>query len=191
MGFFSRAKIWAQRRGAQGGGGVWGDFSATSRRHRVKLRRLWGRRGFTRQPQNSKRAHFRDPALQTPPKFHERTPKREKKERKLWRDREKKREIFGPPTLRSPTLRGPTPRGATLRVPTLRGPPFGSPPFPGLGSHPSGPHPSGPHPSGPHPSVPPPLHELCLPTTEDGRWGGGGGGDFGPSRTNLYEIFLA
>ena len=27
-------------------------------------RRLWGRRGFTRQPKNSKRAHFRTPALQ-------------------------------------------------------------------------------------------------------------------------------
>ena len=37
----------------------------------------------------------------------------------------------------------------------------------------------------------PSLHELCLPTTEDGRVGEGGreGGDFGPSRTNLYEIF--
>ena len=34
----------------------------------------------TRQPENSKRAHFRAPALQTPQKFHERTPKREKEE---------------------------------------------------------------------------------------------------------------
>ena len=41
---------------------------------------LRGRRGFTRQPENSKRAHFREPALQTPPKFHEKTPKRGKKE---------------------------------------------------------------------------------------------------------------
>ena len=40
---------------------------------------LRGRQGFTRQPENSKRVHFRAPALQTPPKFHERTPKREKK----------------------------------------------------------------------------------------------------------------
>ena len=30
-----------------------------------------GRRGFTRQPENSKRAHLRVPALQTPPKFNE------------------------------------------------------------------------------------------------------------------------
>ena len=38
-----------------------------------------------------KRAHLRVPALQTPPKFHE---KREK-ERKLWREREKKERHFG------------------------------------------------------------------------------------------------
>ena len=37
-----------------------------------------GRRGFTRQPENSKRAHLSAPALQTPPKFHEKTPQREK-----------------------------------------------------------------------------------------------------------------
>ena len=48
-----------------------------------------------RQPENSKRAHFRTPPLQTPPKFHEKTPKRGKKERKLWRESEKQREIFG------------------------------------------------------------------------------------------------
>ena len=35
-------------------------------------------------------AHFRVPALQTPPKFHEKTPKRGKKEYKLWREREKR-----------------------------------------------------------------------------------------------------
>ena len=46
---------------------------------RVKPQRLWGRRGFTRQPENSKRAHFRAPALQTPPKFHEKTPRERKK----------------------------------------------------------------------------------------------------------------
>ena len=32
-----------------------------------ETRLLWGLRGFTRQPENSKRAHFRAPALQTPP----------------------------------------------------------------------------------------------------------------------------
>ena len=40
---------------------------------RVKPRRLCGRRGFTQQPENSKRAHWRVPTLQTPPKFHEKT----------------------------------------------------------------------------------------------------------------------
>ena len=35
-----------------------------------------GRRGSTRQPENSKRAHLSAPALQTPPKFHEKTNKR-------------------------------------------------------------------------------------------------------------------
>ena len=45
---------------------------------RVKPRGRWG---FTRQPENSKRAHFRDPALQTPLKFNEKTQReREKKE---------------------------------------------------------------------------------------------------------------
>ena len=45
----------------------------------MKLVFLRGRRGFTRQPENSKRAHFRPPALQTPPKFHGTTPKRGRK----------------------------------------------------------------------------------------------------------------
>ena len=78
----------------------------------------------TRQPENSKRAHLSDPALQTPPKFHEKTPREGRKERILWRERGKKARNFGPPTLRAPHPSGP---------PTLRGPPpFGAP-------HPSGP----------------------------------------------------
>ena len=40
----------------------------------------WARRGFTRQPENSKRAHLSAPALQTPPKFHEKDQKRGRKE---------------------------------------------------------------------------------------------------------------
>ena len=75
----------------------------------------------TRQPENSKRAHFRAPALQTPPKFHEKTPRETQKERNGGGKGKKKREILG--TLRGPTLRGPT----------LRGPPFGAPLFLGLG----------------------------------------------------------
>ena len=64
-----------------------------------------GRRGFTRQPENSKRAHLSVPALQTPPKVHEKTPREGRKERIL----RKKSEKFRPPTLWAP--------------------PFGSPPF--------------------------------------------------------------
>ena len=96
---------------------------------------LWRRRGFTRQPENSKRAHLRVPALQTPPKFHEKTPReREKKSEDGGKRVKKKREILGPrlraPTLRAPTLRFPTlrahiPPGSTLRPSSVRG---GGPP---------------------------------------------------------------
>ena len=68
---------------------------------RVKPRRLRDRLGFTRQPENSKRAHFRTLALQTPPKFHGRTSKRGKKRMKIVAG-EKNSEILGPPTLRAP-----------------------------------------------------------------------------------------
>ncbi len=56
-----------------------------------------GRRGFTRQPENSKRAHLSAPVLQTPPKFHENTPREGRKEPILWRESEKKAQNFGPP----------------------------------------------------------------------------------------------
>ena len=81
---------------------------------------------------DSKRAHLSAPALQTPPKFHEKTPREGRKEGILRRDREKKREILGPPpigppthrppTLRAPTLRPSPPLGAPLRAPTPSGP---------------------------------------------------------------------
>ena len=63
----------------------------------------------TRQPENSKRAHFRAPALQTPPKFHVKTPRERKK-----REEGKKSAKFCPPpfgasTLGASTLWGPTP----------------------------------------------------------------------------------
>ena len=45
--------------------------------------------------------HASVPGLQTPPKFHEETPKRSNKEVKLWREREKTRN-FRPPTLWGP-----------------------------------------------------------------------------------------
>ena len=53
-----------------------------------------GRRARTRQPENSKRAHFR--ALQTPPKLHEKTPRETQKERNGGGRGKKKREILGP-----------------------------------------------------------------------------------------------
>ena len=92
---------------------------------RVRPWWLRGRRGFTRQPENSKRAHFR--ALQ----HHQNStkgPRREGEKNENNGGRGKtKREIFGPPHPAGP-------------------PPFGPPPF---GAHPSGHHPSGHHPSGP------------------------------------------
>ena len=60
----------------------------------------WAAGARTRQPENSKRAHLSAPALQTPPKFHEKTPKEGRKERIFRREREKKARNFGPPTLR-------------------------------------------------------------------------------------------
>ena len=104
---------------------------------------LWRRRGFTRQPENSKRAHLRVPALQTPPKFHEKTPReREKKSDDGGRRVKKKREILGPrlraptlraPTLRFPTLRAPIPPGSTLRPPSLRAEALQASTFSGFG----------------------------------------------------------
>ena len=56
----------------------------------------------TRQPENSKRAHFRAPALQTPPKFHERTPRERKKNEISGGREQKKREILGLPPFWAP-----------------------------------------------------------------------------------------
>ena len=91
----------------------------------------------TRQPENSKRAHFRAPALQTPPKFHEKTSQRGKERTNFAAgEGKKKREILGPPPF------GPPP----FEPPPFRAPPFAPPPF--------GP----PHPSNPPPfETPPPL----------------------------------
>ena len=84
-------------------------------------------RGFTRQPENSQRAHLRVTALQTPPKFHEKTPREREEERKWAREREKKARNFGPPAFRSPPF-GPPPFWAPhLRAPPLEPPRRGSP----------------------------------------------------------------
>ena len=74
--------------------------------------------GFTRQPENSKRAHFRVRALHTPPKFHEKIPRERRKNEISGLREQKKREIspppFGPPPLPGPHPSGPPP----LRAPT-------------------------------------------------------------------------
>ena len=54
-------------------------------------------------PKNSKRAHFRAPALQTPPNFNERSPKRERKtENVAGEEKKKKARNFGPPPCGAP-----------------------------------------------------------------------------------------
>ena len=73
------------------------------------------------------RAHLSSPALQTPPKFHDKTRREGRKERILRRE-EKKARNFGPPTLRAPTLRSPGGRlrGSKIRLtpPSLVNPAF-------------------------------------------------------------------
>ena len=105
----------------------------------------------TRQPENSKRAHLSVPALQTPPKFNEKTPRERRKNEISGGREQKKSEILGL------QLFGPHPSGP---------------------HHPSGPQPFGPPPfgpppptlraplflgSGPHPSAPPPLRAPTPP----------------------------
>ena len=55
-----------------------------------------GRRGFTQQPEISKRAHLSVPALQTPPKFHEKTPREREERMKFPVGESKKNPPFGP-----------------------------------------------------------------------------------------------
>ena len=71
-------------------------------------RRVWGR-----QPKNSKRPHFRAPAVQTT-KIPRKDPKRGKKRTNFSVGEEKKSEILGPPPLRAPTS-NPHPSNPHLR----------------------------------------------------------------------------
>ena len=80
-------------------------------------------------------SHLRVPALQTPPKFHEKTP-RERKRAKMEAGEGKKREMLAP-TPSGPHRAGPHPAPLPLRPPHF---------FLGFGPSPFGPHPSGPHP---------------------------------------------
>ena len=65
------------------------------------------RRGFTRQPENSKRAHLSAPALQTPPKFHEKDQQESEKRIKNCGGKGKKTRNFGHPTPSGPHHSGP------------------------------------------------------------------------------------
>ena len=85
--------------------------------------RLWGRRSFTRQPENQS-CTFQGPGASKHQNSTRRHPERQK-ERKG--GRVKKARNFGLPTLRGPTLRGPRLRGPALRGPTFSR--FGPPPF--------------------------------------------------------------
>ena len=87
----------------------------------------------TRQPENSKRAHFRAPALQNTTKIPREDPQRDTETAKRWREREEKARNSGPPTLRAPPFGAP-PFGA----PPFGAPPFGAPLFLGLGPPPIG-----------------------------------------------------
>ena len=105
----------------------------------------------TRQPENSKRAHLSVPTLQTPPKFHEKTPREGRKERILRREGEKRAKFWAShPSGLHPSGLHPSGLHSSGLHPS--------------GLHPSGLHPSGLHPSGPtfsgfgpHPSGPPPF----------------------------------
>ena len=84
--------------------------------------RYGGPTGFHTMTQRAQTCILEGPALQTPPKFHEKTPNESTKSEILGGRRKKKREILGP----HPSLGGPT-----FQVP----PPFGPPIYRGLGPH--------------------------------------------------------
>ena len=67
--------------------------------------------GFKRQPENSKRAHFRGPGASNTTKIPREDTQRERKRERANRglEMEKKARNFGTPTLRGPTLRGAPP----------------------------------------------------------------------------------
>ena len=67
---------------------------------RVKPRRLWGSRGFTRQPENSKRAHFRAPSASNTTKIPRHDPQERKERKKIVAGKGKKSAKFWPPTFR-------------------------------------------------------------------------------------------
>ena len=91
-----------------------------------------GRRGFTGQPENSKRAHLSVPALQTPPKIpRENPPERHRNSETVAGEGRKSAKFWAPHPFGAPPFRCPT-LCPTLSGPTFSGPhPFGAPPFRG------------------------------------------------------------
>ena len=89
----------------------------------AKLKQVWDRRGFTRQPENSKRAHLSVPALQSPPKIHQKT----------LGEKDKKNEIGAGEGKKSAKFWGPQPSGSHPSGPSpfweraQRGPPRPTP----------------------------------------------------------------
>ena len=76
--FHSLCSLWASFRGISGSGVAAGD------RVRAPAARSGGAAMVSHDdPENSKRAFWRAPALQTPPKFHEKTPRESTKRKKL------------------------------------------------------------------------------------------------------------
>ena len=76
--------------------------------------------GFHTTAREPKHAHLRVRALHTPPKFNEKTPKRGKKERKMWREREKSAKFWAP---------HPSKPHPSVPHPSLPPSPFGAPPL--------------------------------------------------------------
>ena len=67
----------------------------------------WGPPGFHTTAQELQTCTFQAPPLQTPPKFHEKTPRQKQKERNGGGRGKKKREILGPPPFRAPPFGAP------------------------------------------------------------------------------------
>ena len=82
----------------------------------------------TRQPENSKRAHFRAPALQNTTKIPREDPQRDRNSETVAGKGRKSAKFWAPHPSGAPPFRGPTLSGPTLRGST----------FLGLGPHPSG-----------------------------------------------------
>ena len=85
--------------------------------------------GFHTTAREPKRAHLRAPALETPPKFHERTPRETQKERNGGGRGKTKSEILGGPAFGPPPFEPQRSGAPPFGPPLLQAPPFGPPPF--------------------------------------------------------------